>query len=292
MWRAIITGICLFLASPAWAQGSGQPPAAAPESAPLTPWPTAGWEAAPLPADADARAIESLLSDAFDGPRGPLGETRAVVVIQDGKLVLERYARGYSPDTPLVSWSVAKSFTQAWVGVAARQGLLNPDDAMGSPYWRKGHPLAELSWRTWLQMVDGQRYLEIEAPSIAQSDAAKKLFGDGRRDVARYCAGLPIIHAPRTHWNYNSCGIVLTADALTRRVAPDPANAVERRARMAAWMRASLLDPLGMRSATVEFDAQGALLRQRADLRLRPRLCEVRLSLSERWDVGGATAAA
>jgi len=252
MWRSVITAFCLGLVGTASAQIG--PLAEAPAAATF---PTAGWETAPLPADADARAIEALLAEAFEGPRGPLGETRAVAVIQDGKLVLERYADGYGPDMALVSWSVAKSFTQAWVGAAALQGLLDPDAAMGSPYWGPNHPLAELTWRDWLQMVDGQRYLEIEAKSVVESDAARKLFGPGKRDVARFCAGLPVIHPPRTHWNYNSCGIVLTADALTRRVAPDAADPKERRERMGAWLRASLLDPLGMQTAVVEFDPQG-----------------------------------
>lgn len=259
MWRSVLAIVCLATsAGGARAQAPVPNPVETQEPpAIVQQWPTHGWSEAALPADADARSIGALMAEAFEGPRGPLGETRAVVVIQDGKLVLERYAKGYGPDTALVSWSVAKSFTQAFVGAAALQGLLDPEAPMGSPYWGPRHPLAGLNWRTWLQMVDGQRYVEIDAPSIPESDAARKLFGPGKQDVARFCAGLPVIHAPGAHWNYNSCGIVLTADALTRRVVAKAASPQDRRARMSAWLRNSLLDPLGMHSAVVEFDRQG-----------------------------------
>jgi CubicO group peptidase (beta-lactamase class C family) len=105
-------------------------------------------------------------------------------------------------------------------------------------------------------MIDGQRYLEIEAKAVADSDASRKLFGPGRLDVAGYCAGLPLIHSPGTHWNYNSCGIVLTADALTRAIVPKPASPQARRASMLEWMRTNLLDVIGMK-AQPEFDATG-----------------------------------
>jgi CubicO group peptidase (beta-lactamase class C family) len=105
-------------------------------------------------------------------------------------------------------------------------------------------------------MTDGMRYLEIEAQTIADSDASRKLFGPGRLDVARYCAGLPLIHEPGTHWNYNSCGIVLAADALTRAIVPSAQSPQARRAAMLAWMRESLFDVIGMKPQP-EFDAAG-----------------------------------
>lgn len=220
-------------------------------------WPTRAWESAPPPPGANLPAAQALLDEAFGASDGPLGETRALVIVHSGRIVMERYAKGYTDQTRHVSWSVAKSFTQALVGIAAREGRLDPAAAMGSPLWNARDPRQALPWTTWLQMVDGQHYVEIGAPSFTQSDAAKKLFGPGVADVARYCAGLPTAHPPGTFWNYNSCGIVLTADALTRKIVPDAADAKDRRARMSAWMRAALFEPIGMRSALVEFDHQG-----------------------------------
>jgi len=196
------------------------------------------------------------MSDAFQGKSADLGETRAVVVIHEGRLVHEQYAPGFAPDTRLISWSMAKSVTQALVGVAVQQHKVDIDRPMGNPQWAANDPRAAIPWRTWLQMTDGQRYLEIEAKNITDSDASRKLFGPGRLDVARYCAGLPLIHEPGTHWNYNSCGIVLTADALTRAIVPQPRSAPARRTAMLEWMRENLFTIIGM-NAQPEFDAAG-----------------------------------
>ncbi len=220
------------------------------------PWPTSEWPAGPMPAGVDTAEFQAAMADAFDKPAEGLGETRELVVIQGGRLVHEQYAPGYTPDMRLVSWSMAKSVTQALVGVAVAQGRVDIDRPMGSPHWKADDPRAQIPWRTWLQMTDGQRYLEIEAKTVADSDASRKLFGPGRLDVASYCSGLPLIHEPGTHWNYNSCGIVLTADALTRTIVPNPQSPQARRAAMLAWMRTSLFDVIGM-NPQPEFDASG-----------------------------------
>jgi CubicO group peptidase (beta-lactamase class C family) len=227
-----------------------------PPQAADVPWPTREWPTGPLPAHVDADAFKNAMSDAFVDKDPDLGETRAVVVIHDGRLVHEQYAPGFTADTRLISWSMAKSVTQALVGVAVLQNKVDIDRPMGNPVWAADDPRAAIPWRTWLQMTDGQRYFEIEAKNIATSDASRKLFGAGRLDVARYCAGLPLIHPPGTHWNYNSCGIVLTADALTRAIVPEPRSAQARRAAMLQWMRANLFDVIGM-NPQPEFDAAG-----------------------------------
>ena len=70
-----------------------------------------------------------------------------MVVVSGGRLVLERYASGFGPDTPLISWSMAKSITQALVGIAVARGLVDIDKPMGNPRWAQddrpgGHHLA------------------------------------------------------------------------------------------------------------------------------------------------------
>jgi CubicO group peptidase (beta-lactamase class C family) len=220
------------------------------------PWPTSDWPTGPLPAGVDRAELDAALADAFDNKAQGLGETREVVIIVGGKLVHEQYAPGYRPDMRLVSWSMAKSITQALVGVAVKQGKVDIDQPMGNPHWAATDKRAQIPWRTWLNMTDGMRYLEIEAKSVARSDASAKLFGPGRLDVANYCSGLPLIHEPGTHWNYNSCGIVLTADALTRAIVPNPQSPQARRAAMLQWMHEGLFDVIGMKPQP-EFDAQG-----------------------------------
>jgi CubicO group peptidase (beta-lactamase class C family) len=126
---------------------------------------------------------------------------------------------------------------------------------MGSPHWRAGDRRASISWRQWLNMVDGLDYSE-SAPNVAQAGNARMLFGPGRADTARFAADHPLIHDPGTHWNYSSAGLLLVSDALTRAIIPDPRDASDRRGRMRAWMDRSLFAPIGMHPI-VEFDPQG-----------------------------------
>jgi CubicO group peptidase (beta-lactamase class C family) len=202
-------------------------------------------------------AANPLVEEVMSGPHPRLGETRALLVIQHGETALERYAEGFSADTRLVSWSVAKSITHALVGAAVKQGRLDIDQPMANKHWAKDDPRAQIPWRNWLQMNDGQGYHEMDPRGVAMGDAPRKLFGPGRLDVAGYCAQIPLVHKPGEHWNYNSCGVVLIADTLTDVIVPHPASPDDRRAQMRKWMVDSLFGPLGMTSATPEFDATG-----------------------------------
>ncbi len=223
------------------------------------PWPTQRWPAGPLPPGVDAGELAKLL-DVVDRLDDLLGETRAVVLVYRGRLVAERYRPGFGPGMRLVSWSMAKSITQALVGVAAREGRLDPDRPMGNRRWAPNDARSAISWRQWLQMVDGQEYREILAPSPAENDAAKMLFGEGRLDAAKYAARLPLIHRPGEHWNYNSAGLILVSDALARAIAPETATPDARRSAVRGFMQRELFNRIGMTSAQPEFDASGTFL--------------------------------
>jgi CubicO group peptidase (beta-lactamase class C family) len=221
-------------------------------------WPTTAWPVGPLPAGVSGGKIDAALAVVAKA-QPHLGETRAVVIIHRGVLVAERYMTGYGPDTPLLSWSMAKSVTHALLGIAVRRGLIDIDKPMGDPHWPAGDVRAQIPWRNWINMIDGQDYHEIGVSDQTRSDAAKMLYGPGRLDVAAYSASLPLSHPPATHWNYNSAGINLIADALGRALAPGT-TAAERRVKMSAVMKAELFAPIGMTSAQPEFDAAGTFV--------------------------------
>ncbi len=220
------------------------------------PFPTTEWTTAPLANDVDQAALDLALTEAFADVHPDLGETRAVVIVQGGRIVAERYGDGYSRDTRLISWSVAKSFTHALVGAAVLQRRVNIDAPMGNPHWDQRDPRSVLPWRTWMNMVDGQPWSETNAKGVNDNDSARMLFGEGRADTAAFAARRRLLHRPGEVWNYNSGGTVLVADALTRVIVPDPRDANDRRARMRAWMDQSLFAPIGMHPI-VQFDPQG-----------------------------------
>lgn len=223
------------------------------------PWPTQAWPISPLPATADAQRVGRLVADVDAGRRPFLETTRAVLVVQGGRLVYERYAPGFGADTRFISWSVAKSVTHALVGAAAARGLLNPDAGMGNPRWAADDPRSAITWRQWLQMTDGLYYAETGVTQTSRNGAALLLFGQDRADTMAYATQLPLGYPPGTRWNYSTAGTTLVADALTERVARG-ASPEERRAAMRRFMRDALFTPIGMTSAQPEFDARGTFL--------------------------------
>jgi CubicO group peptidase (beta-lactamase class C family) len=256
MWRALLIAVAVVCvgSTPAAAQLAPLPPQPA-----EAPWPTQEWTEAPLPVDTNRAQLEAAVAEAFAGFHPDLGETRALVVVQGGRIVFERYGRGYGRDNRLISWSVAKSITHALVGTAVLQGLVNIDTPLQSPHWRPTDPRSAITWRQFLNMVDGQTWSEVDAKGVLDNDSALMLYGEGRGDTARFGAGQRLIHAPGAHWNYNSGGTVLIADALTRAVAPRATDAAGRRATMRTWMDRSLFEIIGMRPV-VQFDRQGLFL--------------------------------
>jgi CubicO group peptidase (beta-lactamase class C family) len=258
--RRVVTSLAflVLLPSMALAQGAVAPLTTLPAQPSDVPWPTVAWPTGVLPSSVVSDRIDQEL--AIVNARHPrLGETRAVVIIHHGRLVAERYMPGFGSETPLIGWSMTKSVTQALVGIAVRRGLVDIDKPMGNPRWSPEDPRAAIAWRTWINMTDGQDYHEIGAVDPTRNDAARMLFGAGRLDIAGFAASLPLLHAPGTHWNYNSAGVNLIADALGRVLAPG-AEPAERRARMTTMMKDELFGPIGMTSAQAEFDSTGTFI--------------------------------
>ena len=106
-------------------------------------WPTAEWPRGDPP-DAVSAELERLLDQVCDDA-GPLATTYAVIVVHGGKVVAERYQGQLehfdrppdpvTPQTRLLSWSMAKSMLHAVVGLLVGDGVLDLDGPAGVPEW-------------------------------------------------------------------------------------------------------------------------------------------------------------
>lgn len=238
-----------------------------PDHPETTVWPTNGWPiSSPLSA-AQSEALDRVLDPVFATEIGDgLGETRGVVIIQNGQLVYERYRDGFTPDTRHISWSVAKSITSSLVGRAVQTGLITSiDDPMPGPF-EADDPRAEISWRHWLQMVDGLDYVELEAVGLEDSDVIQMNYGPGRFDSLAYAReNFPLAHEPGAHWNYSTVGFHIIARALQSLLpntcvdaTADPRICEADPKVMSDWIDTVLFDPLGL-DGVEEYDAAGTL---------------------------------
>jgi len=230
-----------------------------PSQPPGVPWPTREWPRAELDTRVDRAALEKLLGRAFAAPEPEdLGRTHAVVVVQRGAVVAERYREGVRPDDAFKSWSMAKSITNALIGILVRQGRLDVSKPIPVKEWGPGDPRARITIDQMLRMVDGLRFREAEPLGGGavrywpedQSDVIPMLFGAGRDDVAGFAAALPRVAEPEARWNYNSGG----SNLLARLVSDTLGGGREE---TLAFMRRELFEPLGMRTADPVFDAAG-----------------------------------
>ena len=206
-----------------------------------------------VPREELARRVDALFSEK------DASETRAVVVMQGGRVIAERYAPGYHENTRFVSWSMAKSITGVMIGMLISDGRLRLDESAPIPAWqRPGDPRGEITLRQLLQMRSGLRHAEAISPPW-KSDEVRMLFLDGRDAMARYAEDQPLQYEPGRKWVYSTATSVILADLAARVLSPAPDPESRRRA-VADYLRTRLFDPVGMRSMLPEFDASGTLI--------------------------------
>jgi len=193
--------------------------------------------------DARHQALRAAVDWAFDGD--PARRTRAVVVLQDGRVAAERYAEGFSAHTPLPGWSMSKTVSAALAGVLVRQGRLAADRAGLLPEWdAPGDPRAQITLDQLLRMTDGIAFAERYEDPL--SDVIVMLFGTG--DSSGYAASKPLEVAPGTRWRYSSG----TSNVLVRALRAASGLNVQQ---FRGFARTALFDRIGMRDSVFETDA-------------------------------------
>jgi CubicO group peptidase (beta-lactamase class C family) len=180
-----------------------------------------------------------LTDDALAGPG-----MRAIVVVDHGHIVAERYGAGFSATTPLLGWSMAKTVIAGLVGILIKDGRLTLDQA---GFWPKaaGDDRARIRIADLLAMSSGLRFDEGYG---AVSDITRMLYL--QPDMPGFAHAQPLEHPPGEHWSYSSG----SANILSR-IVQDAAGPVG-----ANYARDKLFNPLGMASATLETDEDGTLV--------------------------------
>lgn len=223
---------------------------------PPAPDPNALWpegervEAAIAPTgDVDADRLAAAVQAAFAEPATQqyARNTRALVVVHRGRIVVERYAPGFGPHMPLLGWSMSKTAINALTGILVGQGKLHLSQADLLAQWRND-ARRSITLEQLLHMQSGLAF--DESYGSALSDVVQMLFVEG--DKAAFAASKPLAHTPGTHWAYSSGTTVIIA-AVLRSTFPGVRDYLR-------FAREALFVPLGMRTAVFEADAAGTLV--------------------------------
>lgn len=200
-----------------------------------------------------ARALDALFT------REDVGETRAVLVLHNGKIVAQRYGEGYGPQSRFLGWSISKTLTGVVIGMLVADGRLHLDQSAPISRWqRSGDPRGEITLRHLLQMRSGLRH-EEQADPVYTSSEVRMMFLDGRDDMAGFAEAQPLDHEPGSVFTYSTASSQILADIATRTLAPD-ASPAKRQAEMREFLNARVAVPLNMPSLTGEYDRAGTLI--------------------------------
>jgi len=193
--------------------------------------------------------LRAVIDRAFTEPQpGRPRLTRAIVAVRDGLIVGERYAPGFTADTPLLGWSMTKTMMNALVGVLVREGRLQLDRPVPIPEWQDaGDPRRAITLDHLLRMSSGLEFDESAWNPV--SDVTVMLLA--APDAGRYAASKRSVAAPGTVWQYSSGTTNIISRAI--RIAIGEAE-------YARLPRRALFDPLQMSSAVIETDPSGTFV--------------------------------
>jgi CubicO group peptidase (beta-lactamase class C family) len=186
-----------------------------------------------------------------------LDRMRSLVVVREGKVVLERYYRGFTSDSLADVRSVTKSVVSTLTGIALGQGaltsleltvgeLLRPE--LGTPTPQQ----ASITVRNLLTMSGGFQWDES---GTAEYNAWRR-----SGDFIRYLLDRPVVNAPGSTFTYNSAAVHLLSTLLERAVG----------APLFLHSGVTLFQPLGISQVRWEFMSDNSV-NGGAGIDLRPR---------------------
>jgi len=142
-------------------------------------------------------------------------QTTAFIVIQDDKLIYERYFNGHSRYSTETSFSIAKSFNSAMLGRAIADRLIGSIDDPVTSYLPelllRDPRFANISIRHLVSMSSGLRYQESHTP---WGDDSKTYYAPDLRKLA--LGETEIVEPPGRRFHYNNFNPLLIGLILER----------------------------------------------------------------------------
>lgn len=148
---------------------------------------------------ADNKKLDQAIKKHFkdDNPEEPFG-TRAVLVLKDGKLIAEQYAKGFDKDSKQIGWSMTKSIFNALIGIAIQEGKLDGlNQTKLFPEWKDKRK--NISLKNILQMNSGLSWNEDYS---TVSEATTMLYDQD--NMIDYALNQPMEAKIGKHWEYSS----------------------------------------------------------------------------------------
>ncbi len=185
------------------------------------------------------------------GPR-----TDALLIYQNGRILLEKYDRGYTAETKHILWSTSKSVTSLVFAAAEYQNKVKREDSIciHDSTIPKDH--CKIRFQDLLQWSSGLRWVEEyeKSAGLRKASVLAMFYGEGLPDMQAFVLRHPFVAEPGTLWRYSSGDTQLLASLL-----PSLFGA-GRGSSGGATYNEQLFKPLGISRWTVEEDGRGHAL--------------------------------
>jgi len=213
-------------------------------------WPMGDKEATATFPEVDKAALTAALDRAMQVEEQ---NTRSLVVVYKGKIIGERYAPGFTKDTPQIGWSQGKSITAALIAVLMQQGELKLDDPAPIAEWQQpDDPRRKIRIKDLLRMSSGLDFDNWglgEPRSYTKANEHFRIYFDSL-NVFDHVIQQPAEVPPNTRYAYRN------TDPLTLgKIIQDIITA--RGEEYLTFPQRALFDKIGMRSVVLETDAWG-----------------------------------
>jgi len=217
-------------------------------------WPTGARNARGTFDEVDRAALDSVMTRAFDDEQHePDQNTRGLVVVYRGKIIAERYADGWSPQTPQISWSMGKSIASALTGIMVERGYYALEDRAPIEEWQQpGDPRQDIRIRDLLRMSSGLDFDNFSLDSqqsFRASNEHMRIYFDAL-NVGLHAINQPLRFEPGSTWRYRNSD-PLSLMLIARRTLEADGQ---------SWLpfpHRALFDRIGMRHMVLEPDPWG-----------------------------------
>jgi len=203
-----------------------------------------------LPDGVNGAALQAASDWAFDR-ESPEQVTLSLLVVQNGRLVHERYAPGVQIGTRTRTWSTAKSIAGTLIGMLVDEGKMQLDEPLGFEWLPAtrvaGHdPRSQITLRHVLNMSSGLDTVDNGGMEYATGSGMSYWAGSSSVKGALRQA---LIREPGTNWDYENFDTLLAVYRM-KQVLGDEKTYRE-------FPRRALLDKIGMRNTLVSTDRFG-----------------------------------
>lgn len=221
------------------------------------PWPTGDRGAFGSYEGVDREALEAAIEWAFDDDHlEPRQNTRGIVILYRGKILVERFADGWGPYTPQISWSMGKSLASALTGVMIQRGYYDLDDSVPIAEWQgTSDPRSRIRIRHLVRMSSGLDFDNFGLsgpPSYRAANEHLRIYFDALPSHL-HAINQPLRFEPGTTWRYRNSD-PLTLMLIMRRALEEEGE------EHLTFPQVALFDRVGMRSMVLETDAWGNFL--------------------------------